>query len=84
MSCYVRVEGLSEAMVSLRWIDETGLLFKYLPPREYDMGSSRRMGRPRHLAATVQPAIKIVRRAFNPLLLPLNREFHIPWREFHH
>ena len=34
MSCYVRaVEDLLEAMVSLRWIDETGLLFKYLPPR---------------------------------------------------
>ena len=86
MSCHARtVEGLSEALVSLRWAHEEGLSPRHSPPRRACTGVATACG---PTLGTWPPAHQPhIRDRYDggcdPLLLLLDREFHIPWREFH-
>jgi hypothetical protein len=51
MSCHARqVEGLSEALVPLRWTHKEGLFPRRASPERASVGRSRRVAQPRHLA----------------------------------
>ena len=59
MSCHARiVEGLSEALASLRRTHEEGVSARHSPPRRACLERSRHVARPRHLAAAHQPHIR--------------------------
>ena len=59
------------------------IISDYVPPNDDPVAPGPGAGWCFHAAADRSP-IKIICRGYNLLLLPLDCEFHLPWREFHH